>query len=183
MSTSTWQTKTSRVVYENDWISVREDEVITPDGKDGLYGVVDSKDESVFVVPIDEDNNTFIVQQERYTTQELAWQCVAGRTDGEPTEQAAKRELLEEAGLEAESITILSHTRSAAGISTFKGNICIARDLHVNMEFFDKTEITQVKKVSLSTVRDMILDGEINSTESISAFFVVMTYLENEKKI
>jgi 8-oxo-dGTP pyrophosphatase MutT (NUDIX family) len=170
-------------VYENPWIFVHEDTVVSPDGKDGLYGVVESKSESVFVVPLDDDNNTYIVQQEHYTTRELAWQCVAGRTDGEPIEVAARRELLEEAGLEASSITVLAHARTASGISTFKSNICLARGLKSNMSFFDKGEITAIKKIPLATAQEMILNGEIAATESIAAFLLAMTYLEKEKTV
>ncbi|MDN5275160.1 MAG: mismatch repair protein MutT [Candidatus Saccharibacteria bacterium] len=183
MATSTWQTKSSKIVYENPWIFVREDKTITPDGKDGLYGVVESKNESVFVIPIDDKNNTYIVQQEHYTTRELTWQCVAGRTDGEPIEIAAKRELLEEAGLRASSIMILSRARTAAGISTFRSNICLARELETDMSVFDKNEITKIKKVSLDVVRDMILAGEITATESIASFLLAIAYLEKEKKL
>lgn len=183
MNTSSWQTKSSKVVYENPWILVHEDEIVTPDGKDGIYGVVESKSESVFVVPLDHDNNTYIVQQEHYTTRELAWQCVAGRSDGEPAEAAAKRELLEEAGLRAESITVLTHARTASGISTFRSNICLARGLESDMSAFDEGEIAKVKKVSLTAVREMIFAGEITATESIAAFLFTMAYLEKEKTL
>jgi len=183
MSVSSWQTKTSKIVYENPWIFVREDEIVMPDGKDGLYGVVESKSEGVFVVPLDEDNNTYIVQQEHYTTRELAWQCVAGRTDGEPTEVAAKRELLEEAGLRASSITILTHGRTASGVATFRSNICIARGLESDMSQFDKDEIANIRKIPLITVKKMILAGEITATESIAAFLLAIAYLEKEKTV
>ena len=183
MSDSSWQTKTSKVVYENPWMFVREDTVITPDGKDGLYGVVENKSEGVFVVPLDDEGNTYIVQQEHYTTRTLAWQGVAGRTDGEPTEVAAKRELLEEAGLRAKSITVLTRARTASGLTTFKSTICLAQGLEPDMTFFDKAEITAVKKIPLTEVREMILNGEITATESIAAFLLAITYLENKKTV
>lgn len=182
-SASSWQTTSSKIVYENPWLFVREDTVITPSGKDGLYGVVESKSESVFVVPIDTDGNTYIVQQEHYTTKELAWQCVAGRTDGEPIDVAAKRELLEEAGLKAESITILSHARTASGVSTFRSNLCLARDLTPDMTYFDADEITTIKKIPLKDVQKMIVAGEITATESIAAFLLAIAYLGTEKTI
>lgn len=180
---SIWQTKSSKVVYENPWMFVREDKIVMPNGEDGMYGVVESKSEGVFVVPIDDEDNTYIVQQEHYTTRELSWQCVAGRTDGEAPEIAAKRELLEEAGLRADSIQLLSHVRVATGLSTFRGSICLARNLTQDDRFFDSNEIAAVKKVPLSTVRDMILRGEIHTTESISVFLLAITYIENEKKL
>lgn len=175
-----WQTKSSKVVYENPWIFVREDQIVRPDGTDGMYGVVESKSDGVFVIPIDEDGNTYIVRQEHYTTREMAWQCVAGRTDGEPAEIAAKRELLEEAGLRAGSIEVLLEARTATGTTTFKGTICIARELQPDTSQFDEEEISQIKKVSLQEVKEMIFRGEISATESIAAFLMAAAYLEKE---
>lgn len=70
-----------------------------PDGKGGLYGWIESKSQSVFVVPVDDNGYTYIINQERYTRKKFSWEGVAGRTDGEPYDVAAKRELLEETGI------------------------------------------------------------------------------------
>jgi 8-oxo-dGTP pyrophosphatase MutT (NUDIX family) len=180
---SLWKTKSSKIVYENPWILVREDKVITPSGKDGLYGVVESKSEAVFVVPVDNEGNIYIVQQEHYTTREMAWQCVAGRTDGEPREVAAKRELLEEAGLWAETIKVLAHARTASGVSTFRTNICLAKGLHHDDSRLDKDEVSAIKKISLVKAKEMIFNGEITATESIAALLMVIAYLEKEKTV
>lgn len=177
---STWQTTSSKIVYENPWIIVKEDTVVTPAGKDGLFGVVSSKSDAVFVVPVDDEGNTYIVQQEHYTTREMAWQCVAGRTDGEPAEVAAKRELLEEAALNAEDITILSSARTASGVTTFRSTLCLARGLIKDTSKFDADEIAGVKKVSLASIKDMIFTGEIANSESIAALLLAIAYLERE---
>lgn len=178
---SSWQTKSSKIVYENPWLIVHEDQVVMPDGREGMYGFVESKSAGVFVVPIDDDGNTYIIRQEHYTTREMAWQCVAGRTDGEAPEVAAKRELLEEAGVRANSIEILVNARTATGMTSFKSTICIARDLEADASRFDKGEIADVKKVSLAEVKEMIFRGEINATESIATFLLAMAYLEKNK--
>ena len=175
---SSWQTKSSRKVYENPWIIVKEDEVIMPNGKDGLFGVVSSKSDAVFVIPVDSQGNTYLVQQERYTTQELAWQVVAGRVDeGETEEAAAKRELLEEAGLEAQKVTLLSKARTAIGITTFRSTVLLAEDLIENTASFDASEIQAIKKLPLDSALDMIRTGEIATTESIAALFLAKDYL------
>src|SRR6266542_5506246 len=96
-----WQTKSSKIVYENPWMRVFEDQVIMPNGSDGMYGYVESKSDSVYVVPIDDEGYTYIVEQQRYTTKQLSWECVAGRNEGDDPETAAKRELLEETGIRA----------------------------------------------------------------------------------
>jgi 8-oxo-dGTP pyrophosphatase MutT (NUDIX family) len=152
-----------------------------PNGKDGIYGVIESKNDGVYVIPVDDKGNTYIVRQEHYTVREAAWQCVAGRDDNEPVELAAKRELLEEAGLRAESITVISQIRSATGTSTFRGTVCLARSLTPDSSSLDKNEITEIKKVPLSDIMALVLKGEIVQAEGIAAFMMVQTYLEQEK--
>jgi 8-oxo-dGTP pyrophosphatase MutT (NUDIX family) len=180
----TWTTKSSKVVYENPWLLVREDQVIHPNGQDGMYGVVESKSDAVFVVPIDSDGNVSIIQQEHYTTRELAWQCVAGRTDGERPEVAAKRELLEESGLEAGEITVLSAAHTASGMTTFRTTICLARQLTPNRNFIDEGEgIVKINAFPIHTIKEMIVKGEIANTESIAALLLAFTYLEKEEVV
>lgn len=179
-----WKTQSSKVVYENPWLFVHEDQVTFPNGKAGIYGVIESKSDAVFVVPIDEDGNVYIIQQEHYTTRELVWQCVAGRTDGEAPEVAAKRELQEEAGLDANEIILLSKSSTASGMTTFHTSICLARELTANRDNIDEDEdINAVKKFPISAIKAMILDGTIANTETIAALLLAFTYTEEERKV
>ena len=60
-----WTTVDSRQVYENPWISVREDQVLRPDGKRGIYGVVHFKNRAIGVLPVDAEGNVYLVGQHR----------------------------------------------------------------------------------------------------------------------
>ena len=88
-------------VYENPWISVREDSVIRPDGEPGIYGVVHYKNTAVGVLPV-EDDHVYLVGQYRYPLERYSWEIPEGGCpeDEEPL-RAAQRELREETGLEA----------------------------------------------------------------------------------
>src|SRR5918911_1274624 len=59
-----WVTKGTRVVYENPWIRVREDEVTQPDGNPGIYGVVEFQNKAVGVIAY-EDGYIYLVGQFR----------------------------------------------------------------------------------------------------------------------
>ena len=61
-----WKTLSSRAVYENPWIRVREDQVLRPDGLPGIYGVVHFKNRAVGVLPVDDDGAIWLVGQYRY---------------------------------------------------------------------------------------------------------------------
>ncbi|HEU5122002.1 MAG TPA: NUDIX hydrolase [Candidatus Saccharimonadales bacterium] len=178
-----WQTNTSKVVYENKWMEVCEDHITTPEGKDGLYGYVSSKSGTVFVIPVDDEGYTYIIKQEHYPGRRTCWQFIGGRSDGQPPAVAAKRELLEETGLEAASITIIGEVHSAMGLSTFKGTYCLAQDLTAISHETDRGEgILEMKRITLDEARKMILSGDISSAESIALYFLATAYLEEKGK-
>jgi 8-oxo-dGTP pyrophosphatase MutT (NUDIX family) len=177
-----WQTKSSSIVHKTPWIIVHNDEVIQPDGTDSQYTYIEGTSNSVFVVPVDDEGNTYIVQQERYTSKSFVWECVAGRTDDEPIEVAAKRELLEETGLSARSITNLLTFNTACSVSALKTTLCLAQDLEKVTDRLDEVDgITACKKLPLSEVKRMIMDKEITCSESIAAFLFTINYLEEIK--
>jgi 8-oxo-dGTP pyrophosphatase MutT (NUDIX family) len=96
-----WTTLSSREVYANPWIRVREDQVLRPDGSPGIYGVV-SMNLAVGVLALTDDDHVVLVGQWRYTLGAYSWELVEGGShDGEDSLTAAKRELAEEAGYEA----------------------------------------------------------------------------------
>src|SRR4051812_46381851 len=95
-----WTTLNSRLVYDNAWITVREDQVLQPDGKPGIYGVVHFKTRAVGVLPVDDLGHVWLVGQFRYPLGFYSWEIPEGGADeGESREKAARRELREETGL------------------------------------------------------------------------------------
>src|SRR5438067_11246803 len=97
-----WRTVSSRAVYDNPWIRVREDEVIHPDGQPGIYGVVHYKNLAIGILAIDDEGYIYLVGQYRYPMDRYSWEIPEGGCpEGEEPLTAARRELQEETGLNA----------------------------------------------------------------------------------
>jgi 8-oxo-dGTP pyrophosphatase MutT (NUDIX family) len=122
--------RTSRVVYENAWMSVREDEVRRPDGTMGVYGVVDKPDFAL-VIPRDHDG-FWMVEQYRHPVGRRAWEFPQGSWGpgqfGSPSE-LARAELREETGLSAGSWAHLGHLCTAYGFCSQGFDVYLAEDL------------------------------------------------------
>ena len=72
-----WKVKSTEIIYENPWIRVREDQVITPGGTNGIYGVTKALD-GVCVVSIDEQDNIHIVKEFKYAVNSYRIEGVCG---------------------------------------------------------------------------------------------------------
>ncbi len=100
MRTRAWRVRSRRRVYCNPWLSVYEDRVQRPDGSEGIYGVVEVGD-AVSIVAWDKDR-ICLVRQHRHSWGKRIWELPCGGLGpGESILAAAKRELLEEAGIRA----------------------------------------------------------------------------------
>ena len=73
-----WQITGQRDVYDNPWIRLTEYDVINPGGGKGIYGKVSFKNTAIGVIPLDEDNNTWIVGQYRFPTDDYSWEIPEG---------------------------------------------------------------------------------------------------------
>ena len=72
-----WKIKESQEKYTNPWMKVREDKVIRPDGKEGIYGVVEMVD-GVCMLPLDDDGYVYLVDQYRYTLEKNSIEAAGG---------------------------------------------------------------------------------------------------------
>src|ERR1041384_5055763 len=105
-----WQILSSKEVYDNKWIAVTEYDVINPNGGKGIYGKVHFKNLAIGILPLDDQLNTWLVGQYRFTIDQYSWEMPegGGEMDTDPLE-SAKRELLEETGLKAKKWTLLAN--------------------------------------------------------------------------
>jgi 8-oxo-dGTP pyrophosphatase MutT (NUDIX family) len=107
-----WKKLSSRIAYTNPWMTIREDKVIRPDGKKGIYGLMLAPGPSVFVIALTKDKKIYLVKQFRYTFQKPSWELPAGNAGKDKPLAAAKRELWEETGLTANHWKLFGKTEA-----------------------------------------------------------------------
>ena len=163
-----WKRIESRTVYTNPWLTLREDRVIRPDGKSGIYTVVETRI-ATGVVALTPDEEIYLIGQYRYPTEEYSWEIVEGGSDpGEDPLDTAKRELREEAGLVAAQWAALGGEIHLSNcISSEVGRLYIARDLTEVAPEPDDTEVLQTKKMPFTEALKMVDSGEIKDAMSI----------------
>jgi 8-oxo-dGTP pyrophosphatase MutT (NUDIX family) len=176
---SPWQTLSSELVYDNPWIAVTHRRVINPSGNPGVYGVVHFKNRAIGVLPLDEEGNTYLVGQYRYTLGRYSWEIPegGGPFDEDPLE-AARRELLEETGLQADHWELLLRLHLSNSVTDEAGLIYLARGLHQGEASPEETEQLRVQKVPLEEVYRRVLEGEITDALTVAAVLRAMLLLE-----
>lgn len=166
----TWKRLSSRTVFENDWMAVREDHVINPGGGENRYGHVHFKNRAVAIVPLDSAGNTWLVGQQRYTLDAYSWELPMGGAplDEEPL-AAAMRELREETGLQAEHWTEILRLHTSNSITDEFGIVYIAEELTEGEPDFEETEDLEIRKLPIEEAVAMVERGEITDAISVAA--------------
>src|SRR5476651_1864702 len=165
-----WKITSQKQVYDNPWIGLTEYQVLNPSGNPGIYGKVHFKNLAMGVLPLDDEMNTYLVGQYRFTVDQYSWEIPQGGCPlGNDPLDAAKRELLEETGLKAKSWMILQHMHLSNSVSDEFGTTYIARELEQFEAEPEDTEQLIVQKVPFEKVYQMVCDGEITDSITVAA--------------
>ena len=179
---SPWKILSTKTVYQNKWIRVREDAVITPEGNDGIYSVVESND-SVIVAALNERNELYLIYSFSYPAQSWQWELPGGGSDGEEILNASKRELAEETGIVASEWTKLATTRVCDGLMSEKMTTLLARKLDFieQPDADDKGLIARGEFFTLETVKHMVHSGKIDEGQTITALYFIEQWMNTKE--
>lgn len=174
-----WTVQGSEILYENPWITVREDQVIQPDGEAGTFGIVELIP-AVAVLPIHDDGTVSLVRVFRYTVNAECIETVAGGLgDGEAAEDAARRELQEEIGLAADELIDLGETHQTTEIVVSPVRLFVARKLHEVPTNQDPTEELSRLDVPLAEAVEWALHGRIVHAATVALVLRAAHLLDN----
>jgi len=177
-----WQKLKRKQVYDNPWITVFEDNVITPGGKEGIYGTVKFKNLAIGIIPIDEEGNTWLVGQYRYPLDIYSWEIPmgGGPLDIDPLE-SAKRELKEETGLIAKHWEKIMTIHTSNSVCTEEGYVYVAKGLTEGEMEPEDSEDLKVWKLPLKEAIQMAYDGKITDSLSLASLLKLeISLLTNE---
>jgi len=166
------KTLSSREIYRNRWMTLREDKIRRADGSEGIYGVV-TKPDFALIIPR-EDGAFHLVEQFRYTVQARFLEFPQGTWEDRPEatpEEVAAGELREETGLVAGRMTYVGHLWMAYGFLKQGMHVFLAEDLTQGPHARTPEEQDLVcRKMPIAEFDALVRDGTIKDVATLSAY-------------
>ena len=159
----------NNIIYDSPRLVIETKDILLPNGKERKYLFVQPV-EAVCILPTDEEY-VYLIRQYRAVIDSYILEVVAGGMDkeGESKEDAARRELAEEARMQAEEIIPRGFVYSSPGFCTEKLWLFEARGLSPCEDLaMDEDEIIEQVKVRREDVFSMIASGEISDAKTIA---------------
>lgn len=155
-------------IFAGQLITVRREEVRLPDGRSASREIVGHA-AAVAVLPLDDQDRALLVRQYRKPVEQVLWEVPAGKIDpGETPEDCARRELAEEAGVEAAVWEPLGPVATTPGFSDEIIYLYVARGLSkATGAHADEDEFLEVAAVPFPQVLAMIESGEMWDAKSV----------------
>jgi 8-oxo-dGTP pyrophosphatase MutT (NUDIX family) len=162
----------SHLAWECPWYSIRQDRIRLPDGGEGVYNVLQMQ-HSVWTVPVTPSGDIVLIHNYRYTLGEWCWELPAGHIEDNLTPmEAARQELLEEAGGQSADWTLILKLSTLNGIGSHYGYFFLARNVTLGPPQHERTEAITVHTFPAKTVFDMARTGQINDAVSVTALLL-----------
>lgn len=168
-----WKTISTKIVYKNQWLRLREDTVIRPDGKKGEYSIVERPPVN-FVIALDEKESIFFIKEYRYPIKKTILQLPAGTTDkNDDYLSSAKKELFEETGIRAKNWKKLGRFFIGPGHESIYANAFLATKIDIS-QLNKSTKagdelILKVVKLPVAKIKRLIGSGKIECGITLAA--------------
>lgn len=122
------------------------------------------------VAAINDNNEICILKQYRHAVRKWLWELPAGKNEPETSElDTAKRELEEEAGVQADEWQSLGVMYPSPGVFTEVIHLFLATKIRPAQQQLEHGEVIEIHWVKLSDAVKKVLSGEINDAKSCLA--------------
>jgi 8-oxo-dGTP pyrophosphatase MutT (NUDIX family) len=166
----------SRVVYEDHWMRLRQDEIERRDGSRGTYAFIEKRD---FALVIPAENDGFhLVEEFRYPIGRRTWSFPQGgfpRGESGSPEELARLELAQETGLRARELVRLGYLHTSHGTSSQAGHYFLATGLEPGPPSRE-TEEQDMRQAWVSRTRfdEMIGEGLVTDDSTVAAYTLLL---------
>lgn len=178
-----WKKINSKIIYQNQWLKLREDSVIRPDGKNGKYSILERPPVN-FVIALDISGSIFFIKEYRYPIKKTIIQLPAGATDKNMSFlNSAKKELFEETGIKAKNWQKLGKFYIGPGHESVYANVFLAKNLNLSqlakLSCSGDEVILNVIKLPIIKIKQLINSGKIECGITLAA--LNLFFLKNLK--
>ena len=172
----------SKRLYQGRVINVDQDMVRFPDGSEGVLEMIRHPGAAAVVPFLDDpaglDPRVLLIHQFRHAADGVLWEIPAGTLEpGEPPDDCAHRELIEEAGMEAGKLTRLTTIFTTPGFTDERIHLYLATALTPMALARDADEFITVHEKRWSEVGKMIRTGKIKDGKSLCALLYVNSFV------
>ena len=172
-------TKSTSVVYNGDFLDVRKDEVLLPNGETSSREWINHPG-AVCIIPILPNGKIALIRQYRYPVNKEMIELPAGKLDlGEKPKQCALRELEEEIGYSASKLEFLTIIHPAIGFANEEMHLYLATDLIKTQAHLDRDEFLILKPTLLKEAMEMVWNGSITDVKTIIGLHWARKLLSN----
>jgi ADP-ribose pyrophosphatase len=151
-----WKFLDSETRFENEICRLREDQVELEAGKKIKYAYLE-RDEAVIIVPVTADGQLVLLKQYRYPVDEWCLEVPAGGTHDSGNaslEEVVRKELREEVGATAKSLTHVGFFYSCNSMTDEKCNVFLAQGVELSKK--QDTETSEEIKVQLVPIENAV---------------------------
>lgn len=180
ISIQPWKTLKSRLVFDNKWCRVRQDEVELPSGEIVDDYFINVRPDIVLILAITCDRNVVFVRQYRHGVGEILLELPGGGFNSTEADslEAAARELEEETGYVSDHMFSLATLYDNPVKDTNKIHLIMAEQAQPSgIQNLDITEDVEIVLVPIDEVMKRIEQGEICVSGTIAALFLGLKFL------
>lgn len=164
----------SNEIFNGRILKVKLDKVLLPNGKISSREVV-LHPGAVAILPILPNGDIVFVKQYRYPIDSIIYELPAGKLElNEKPLKCAIRELSEETGYDTNDLEFLTTIVTTPGFSNENIYLYLAKNLIKSTQHLDEDEFIDVEVLSVSKVKQMILEGNIFDSKTLSALLVYL---------
>lgn len=133
---------------------------------------------AVIIVAITDSDEAVLVQEYGIGLEAYEWGLPKGKVDlGESAEEAANRELKEEAGFGAEKLTLLKSISQSPNYMQHKTQIVLAQGLYEARLTGDEPETMETMLCPLAELGEWVLREDLTEARTIAALYLARDWL------